>query len=364
MQEQITAVAKLFTGEDPVSVRPFGRGHVNETYLVQRQNGTAVILQKINTKVFRDPVELTVNAVFVSNYLLHGTSADAPRYLTAGDNKYLVGEHGNYWRAYEFIGGAHTPKLSGDDAEIEEFGRVLGDFHARTADFPADKLYFTIPDYHNTPAHYLDFKSAAEAAPSKLLTTARNEIIFAEKRKSSCSLLFNMELPSRVTHNDARIENVMFDDDTDKALCLIDYDTLMPGVYAFDFGAAVGSVCFGCDPDERDLSKVAFDAVRFERFTRGYLSRAFPELVGDELKSLAMGVRMMSFEAGLGYLTDYLADMPGPAELSPLHNLVRARVAFTQCSLAETHYKQMCQILIRCAKQAAKAEQPQPDAQA
>ena len=347
--QRILEIAKHFNTEsEPASVRRFGRGNVNDTYLVGLKNGGSIILQKLNSSVFKNPTEVMINAVSVTNYLAKKAEANEPvfKFFLTPNGKFLVLDNGEYWRACSFVSFTHSPDNNASLSEIEDFGRLLGDFHANVAAFPVDKLYFTIPDFHNTPKRYDAFVAAAKAAPTELLASVKGELGFIESRKTSCSLILDMNLPARVTHNDVKMDNVLISDETDRAVSLIDFDTVMPGVYAFDFGDAVRSTCFGCDENERDMTKVKLDEERFAAFTRGYISKAKSVLTSDELKSLVMGVRMISYELGMRFLSDYLSGNTYFKINSPDHNLIRARIQLLICAQVEKNYNKMCSPLV------------------
>ncbi len=346
--QRVSDIAKYFSGGGrPVNLSALTDGHVNDTFLVELNTGESFILQKISRRAFDSPEALMFNAVTTLAHIASNTSAEQPfKFLTTADGKYLLRDSdGGYWRASNYIGNAHTGKGSATAETAAELGRVLGDFHANLAYLPANKLYFTIPNFHNTPKRYEAFTLAKTVADTETLEKIKGEVKFIESRQSSFSMLLDMQLPARVTHNDVKLDNVMFSNETGKAICLIDYDTVMPGVYAFDFGDAVRSSCF-CDESEKDLTKVTLDFDRYTAFVKGYVARVRRILKPEELKSLVMGVRMISLELGMRFLTDYLEGNVYFKTDYPEQNLVRARVQLLICAQVEKNYNRMCEILV------------------
>lgn len=351
--QRVSDIAKYFSKDaTPVNLSAITTGHVNNTFLVELDNGESFVLQMLSKEAFASPERLMFNAVTALNHIAGNTAAKQPfEFLTTNEDKYLLQDSdGGYWRASRYIANAHTATPASSVEEIAEFGRVLGDFHASLAYLPAEKLYFTIPNFHNTPKRYEAFSFAKTLATPESLEKLKGEISFIESRRNSCSLLLDMKLPARVIHNDAKLDNVMYSNETGKALCLIDYDTIMPGVFAFDFGDAVRSSCFNCEDSERDMTKVKFDAERYTAFTTAYLARAKRILKPEELKSLVMGVRMISLELGMRFLTDYLEGNHYFNIEYPDQNIVRARVQLLICAQVEKNYNNMCSILVNAAK--------------
>lgn len=316
----------------------YGHGHINEAWCATFDSaGTPVryILQRINHHVFRNPEALMENIERVAQHL-SAQLADHPdkerRALTlipdrAGRNLY-VDPAGDYWRAYRFIGGARTYDAIESEQQAFEGARAFGRFIQMLADLPAPRLHDTIPGFHSTPRRFAALEEAVARDSAGRVRLAEPEIAFVLARKSITGALLNAGLPERVTHNDTKINNVMFDDQTGEAICVIDLDTVMPGVAAYDFGDLVRSATCPTQEDERDLSKVVMHFPLFEALARGYLSSAGSFLTLAEKKSLVLGGKLITFTMGIRFLTDYLEGDTYYKVHRADHNLDRCRAQF------------------------------------
>lgn len=348
--QNIERVAALFSGENkPASARAVRSGYRSETYLVDLSDGSSLLLQKLAAPTVPQPVKAMHNILEAEKHLKAAKPDRAPAFLTTANGKALVREGDNYWRAVPFTSVTRAAQPAAAD-QIEMFGRMLGAFHASLADFPADKLYFSKENEHNTPLHYIAFEKALLGADEAAAAAVASEAEFIQKRQSSCAALLELNVPARAVHNDACIENALFSADGEKAVGFSDLDTLMPGMFAFDFGEAVCSTISACPADDKNLSNVRINAGRFEAFVRGYMSEAKGIFVRDELKSLVMGARMMAYEKGIRLLTDHLTGNRNFPIGYPDHNLHRARVQLLLCSQIESNYNAMCQILMKYAR--------------
>jgi hypothetical protein len=243
--ENIGAVARQFeiAGEFG-SAKPAGNGHINDTYCaVFQQPGGRYILQRINVNVFKNPVALMQNIERVTAHLAARVAGepDASRRVLLlipaldGGNWYVDSE-GNYWRAYRFIPNAHSYDAVESTAQAFQAGKAFGEFQHHLASLPAPRLLDTIPDFHHTPKRFLALEKAIADDVAGRAVLARPEIEFALARKSMTSVLLDANLPERVTHNDTKFNNVLLDDATGEAVCVIDLDTVMPGLALYDFG--------------------------------------------------------------------------------------------------------------------------------
>ncbi len=339
----------------------FGAGHINTTYLVTyNDNGTIwkYIVQNINPNVFKDIEKLMDNVFSVTSYLRKGireNGGDENRETlhfikTKDGSKFYKTSDGHYYRAYIFVENS-IGYNSVESAEMfGQSGVAFGKFQKLLADFPADSLYETIPDFHNTLKRYnTEFIPAVQNNLSGRKDTCLAEIEFVVSRKDYCSRFVDMiekgELPLRVTHNDTKLNNVLFDEKTDKAICVIDLDTVMPGLALYDFG---DSIRFGANTaaeDEKDLSKVSVNLDYFEAYAKGFLSQAGESFNDAEIDNLAFASILMTFECGMRFLTDYLNGDTYFKTAYDNHNLVRAKDQFALVADMEKHLDEMKQII-------------------
>jgi len=316
------AIARQFAMDGQLqSVTPYGSGHINDTYCAVFSQGgctARLIVQRIHTGIFRDPSALMENIRRVTSHLALKMQAEPDcardwerRVLTvipARDGRaWHEDAAGGWWRAYPLIEGAHSLDAVESAEQAYEAARAFGRFQQLLADLPAPRLHDTIPDFHNTPKRFADFERALAADVAGHAANARAEIEFAIARQGIASVLLDAHLPERVTHNDTKINNVLLDDKTGEGICVIDLDTVMPGLALYDFGDMVRTATCAASEDERDLSKVAMQFKMFEALVRGYLSTAGGFLTKAELEHLAFAGKAIPFEQGIRFLADYLA---------------------------------------------------------
>jgi hypothetical protein len=299
------------------SITSYGSGHINDTYCaVCHDVGVRArfILQRINTSIFKEPAALMENVARVTSHLA-GKAAGRPdserRVLTlipARDGRpWHVDAEGGYWRAYRFIEGARSYDAVESADQAYQAAKAFGQFQQLLADLPAPRLHETIPGFHNTPKRFTAFERAVESDVANRAVNARAEIDFAFAHRSIAGLLLNANLPERVTHNDTKINNVLLDDATGEGLCVIDLDTVMPGLAPYDFGDMVRTATSPATEDERDLSKVTMQFNMFEALVRGYLSAAGSFLTTAEKQHIVAAGKVITFEQGIRFLTDYLS---------------------------------------------------------
>ena len=330
----------------PVSSEPYGSGHINGTHLVVCDSGARYILQHINTNVFREPEKLMHNIELVTAHLRKKVTD--PRgvlnLVPALDGKSYVVENGLYWRVYELVENSRCYQSATPDLFYES-AVAFGRFQNQLSDFPADQLTETIPQFHDTPARYLAFlRAVSENAAGKREQTQR-EIDFVLAREGFTDELTRRqaagELPLRVTHNDTKINNVLFDATTNKALCVIDLDTVMPGLSVNDFGDAIRFGASTAAEDERDLSRVHFDIGLYETYVNGYLSTCGGSLTKAEKAMLPTGAKMMTLECGMRFLADHLSGDVYFHITREGQNLDRARTQFRLVEEMEKSWGQM-----------------------
>lgn len=351
MNENLFEVLRAFRLDaKPVSCEPYGCGHINVTYLAVMESSRRYILQKINNNTFRDVAGLMENITAVTEFLR--TKTDDPRSVltlvkTHDSASYLHAQDA-YWRTYDFVEDSICLQLPETDEDFYQSAVGFGTFQQLLTDFPAAKLHETIPNFHNTPDRYRTLLETLERDPMHRAAQVQPEIEFALARQAEMSAIQNAltagELPLRVTHNDTKLNNVLLDAKTRKALCVIDLDTVMPGSSLYDFGDSIRFGAATAAEDEKDLSKMEMSLDRFRVFTRGYV-RACPGLTAKELELLPMGAKTMTMECGIRFLTDYLDGDHYFAVHRDGQNLDRARTQFKLVADMEKKWDEMQKIV-------------------
>ena len=335
---ELLAVLDRYTlSGNVVSVTPYGHGHINRTFFVET-NEKKYILQAINTEVFRNPVGLMENLKGVTAYLADRTD-DARTVMRVLNNRegecYTVDAEGYYWRLLTFVEGSICLERPESEEDFYQAAFAFGKFQRDLVDYPADTLVETIPDFHNTPKRFEAFLAAVDADVCSRVAGVREEIDFYLSNKDFYPVLLNANregrLPLRVTHNDTKINNVMLDRATRRALCVVDLDTIMPGFSVTDFGDSIRFGACTAAEDEPDASKMHLDLGLFEAYARGFLDGCGGGLPESEVMLMPEGALMMTLECGMRFLTDYLSGDTYFRIAYPEHNLVRAR---TQIALA------------------------------
>jgi aminoglycoside phosphotransferase (APT) family kinase protein len=339
LKHDVRAVARQFPlpGEF-ISAAPYGSGHINDTYgVVFDQGGAPVryIIQRINHHIFKNPPALMENIRRVTAHLAHqsaGQSDPSRRVLTllpARDGQaYYRDEQGNHWRVYIFIEKARTFDAVESPRQAFEAAKAFGQFQKLLADLAAPRLHDTIPDFHHTPKRFAALQRAIESDAANRAQQAKPEIEFALQHQAATSILLDANLPERVTHNDTKFNNVMLDDATGEGICVVDLDTVMPGLALYDFGDMVRTTTSPTQEDERDLAKVRMQFPMFEALARGYLTAAAEFLTPAEKKFLPFSGAVITLEIGLRFLTDFLAGDTYFKVHREGHNLDRCRTQF------------------------------------
>lgn len=334
-----------------VSCEPYGCGHVNVTYLAVTESGRRYILQKISTRAFHDVPALMENISAVTTYLRE--RIDDPRgtlTLIATDTgaSFLDYGDGSYWRVYDFIEDSVCLQAAQTAEDFYQSAVGFGHFQEMLKDFPAETLHETIPHFHDTRDRYRIFRETLAADPCARAASVQAEIDFALARAEEASILVEQQaaglLPTRVTHNDTKLNNVMLDAETMKALCVIDLDTVMPGLSLYDFGDSIRFGASTAAEDEKDLSKVEMSLELFRIYTRGFLQQC-PGLTEQERKMLPMGAKMMTLECGVRFLTDYLDGDHYFKTAYDTHNLDRCRTQFKLVADMESKWAEMENII-------------------
>ena len=335
---------------DVVSCAPYGGGHINSTQLVTDDAGKRYILQRINTHVFRDVDALMENIQLVTDFL-HSDCCTERSTLTlvpTRDGKYYAQNDYGCWRMYHFVEGSVCLQAAESDDDFYESAVAFGRFQQALKNFPVEKLHTTIPNFHNTPDRYRLFREAIERDPMGRVKDVQPEIDFILSHEETVCrpqhMLEEGRLPERVTHNDTKLNNVLLDAESHKALCVIDLDTVMPGLSIFDFGDSIRFGAATAAEDERDLSLVTMSLDRFRAFTRGFV-RSCPDLTETELDMLSDGARTITLECGMRFLTDYIDGDCYFATQRPGQNLDRCRTQLKLVADMENKWSDMQRIV-------------------
>ena len=348
-------VLSAYFEAEPSYCAPYGNGHINDTFLVVAER--RYILQRMNTTVFPRPVELMENIIGVTGHIRKKAEAaggDIARASlvvvpTLGGKTFFRDTTERYWRLYEFTEGTKTQEVVESVADFESCAEAFGNFQQQLADYPAHLLHESIVNFHNTPWRYENLMKAVAEDPCDRLKEVVAEVQFARDREQFCKTLElareEGSLPLRVTHNDTKLNNILFDEKTGKPVCVIDLDTVMPGYSVNDFG---DSIRFGANTaveDETDLSKVTLDLGLFEAYARGFLKGCNGSLTEKEIELLPVGAMMMTLECGMRFLTDYLQGDVYFKVHRPGHNLDRARNQFALVADMERKLNEMKDIV-------------------
>ena len=340
-----------------LSAEELRSGNINSTYklIFAKADGTRIgyILQKINTVVFKDPDGVMENIINVIDHIdkkLVAVGENTDRrllhFITTKSGGYMCKDtNGYFWRAYLFVDGVTAHNSISEPNLFYEAGRGFGEFQKNLFDFPAEKLHETIPDFHNTKRRFYAFVAAIAEDKAGRVHEIEDEIDFLfDRRKMMSEIVDKIEagiLPTRVTHNDTKLNNVLIDDATGKAVCVIDLDTVMPGSSLYDYGDAIRFGASTAAEDEPDVSKITIDMELFKLFTKGFVEEVASALTKEEIHYLPLGAKVMTCELALRFLTDYINGDEYFKINSPDHNLVRARAQMKLLTEIEKKYDEM-----------------------
>lgn len=344
-----------------LSSKRFGSGLINDTWIcIFAESGSErwYILQRINTSVFANPVQVMENVEIVTRHIADKLKAEgiadpfsaAPMLIrTRTGWPYFIDENGGFWRAFHYIQSSEVYDTVPDRRVAREVGRGLGRFQRLVSDLPAHLLHNTLPGFHHTPAYLKAFDEAVKADVKKRLAGARAEAAFVDIRRHIAPILFDAmnsgSVPIRVVHNDPKVNNILISTETREVICMIDLDTVKPGITAFDFGDCVRSAANSGGEDAANFSAVRFSLDIFDAVAGGYLSEAGGFLTKNETALLPDSVKVITFELGLRFLTDYLRGDVYFNIKYPGQNLHRARVQFLLLEQVEKAEKEMQDIM-------------------
>lgn len=347
-----------------VSATPFGSGHINDTFrvtMLDHGRDVRYIVQWINHHVFKNPPALMSNLERVTAHLhkklvAAGTADIGRRALTLvrtrHDTSHEVDAYGNTWRCFKAIEGARSIDQIEQPRQGYEAARAFGEFQKLLSDLPAPRLLDTIPNFHHTRSRFDAFCESVRNDRVQRAAQAQREIAFALAREDMVDVLLEAQargdIPERVTHNDTKLNNVLLDDATGAGLCVIDLDTVMPGLTLYDFGDLCRTATCSAAEDEQDLAKVEMLPEMFEALVKGYLSTAGDFLCPAEREHLVFSARLITFEIGLRFLADFLQGDVYFKTHRAGHNLDRARVQFKMVASFEKN-EQLMHDLVSCA---------------
>lgn len=337
--------------------RAYGSGHINDTFVAAfSQSGTRVryIFQRINHSIFKQPEALMENIQRVTAESIRQlTAAGVPdisrrslRVIPSEDGRpFWRDEEGYYWRCYPFIEGARTYDVIQSPLQAYEAARAFGNFQKLVAGLEGPRLHETIPNFHHTRSRFETLKTMAERNPQGRLASTAPEWEFVRRREVLVDVLIDLQtsgkIPERITHNDTKLNNVMIDDTTETGICVIDLDTVMPGLALYDFGDMVRTATSPVAEDETDVSQVRMQMPMFEALARGYLSSAGSFLNETEKAHLAFSGKLIALEIGMRFLTDYLEGDVYFKIKKPQHNLDRCRTQFALVQSIEENEEAM-----------------------
>ena len=335
MNDGFSAILDTFNISGDIDCDPLGNGHINSTFLCLVNGKDKYVLQKINNYVFKD-VDLLMNNYYKVTEYLYKNNIETIHLVRSKDGMPYSKIDGSYYRLYEYIDNAICyEKISNLDL-VYKAAKAFGQFHKKLKGFDAQELGEVIPNFHNTYQRYVNLLNAIQEDKMDRVKDCLPEIEaikFYEKEYAVITDAINMKLiPLAVTHNDPKINNVLFDKDSDEIRAVIDLDTIMPGSYLYDFGDALRSLFTGDNEDSEDLSKLKVKFDVFETYTKGYLSEMENVLTQKEIELLPFSAFILTIECGIRFLEDYIRGDVYFRIKKPNHNLFRAR---TQLAIAK-----------------------------
>lgn len=368
--EEIKEILESFsTAGTFVSFTPIDEGHINNTLRVEfNVDGKSIfhLLQQINTEVFKNPDELMANVDCVTSFLrdkviAYGGNPERETLYckpTRNGKKYIRDSKNRVWRLYNFVDNSFSYNSIESPDVFYKAGAAFGTFQKQLADFPIDSLYETIPDFHHTAKRYRNLMNAVKNNKAMRVGSVQKEIEFAKARRDDTYILTGLidagALPLRVTHNDTKLNNILFDKATNEPVCVVDLDTVMPGLSLYDFGDAIRFGANTAAEDEKDLSKVSLDLNLYEQYVKGYLSTAGESLSETEIEYMPLAAKMMTFECGMRFLTDYIDGDVYFRIAYPEHNLDRCHTQFALVKDMEDKFEEMKEITAKAFEEICK----------
>ena len=353
-------------GAPGVGAVRYGCGHINDTFVVHTQPENRCcrrfILQRMSAAAFKRPDQLMENIIGITEYLGRQIAArggdrtrEAMEVLRPkSGGPYYTDSQGGAWRVYPFVEGTVCHQAADTPELFAASGRAFGRFQLLLSSYPAETLHETIPNFHNTEDRLAKFKAALAADKLGRAADCRPEVDFVLAREQDCSVALNAmregKLPVRVTHNDTKLNNVLMDETTGEGICIIDLDTVMPGLVLYDFGDSIRFGTNHCAEDETDLSKVSLDVDLFAAYTAAFLEGTSGSLTNHEIKYLPWGAKLMALECGIRFLTDYLVGDEYFHIAREKHNLDRCRTQFKLVADMEVRWSELEAIVTQYCK--------------
>jgi Ser/Thr protein kinase RdoA (MazF antagonist) len=353
-------IAAFRINADIASVAPFGSGHINDTYRIKNSdaNGIDYLLQRINHHVFKDVPVLMHNLLYVTDHLKQKLAqvpgSDLEKEVmtiveTRDGKPYFKDGKDNYWRVFHFLKDTRSYDQVNTKQQAYEGGKAFGRFQALLADMDPGLIKDTIPDFHNIESRLAKFEQAVKADKVGRLQKVPSEVEFIRQRANEMSEILRLgragELPLRIVHNDTKFNNVLLNSD-DRAQCVIDLDTVMPGYVAYDFGDSIRTIANTAPEDEGNIKLIDVNISLFEYYTKGYLKEAMAFLTESELNSLLKGVLLLPYAQTVRFLTDYLEGDHYYKIQSPDHNLQRTRAQLALVKRLEENKDKLSQIIM------------------
>ena len=373
MQHPITSIfAQFNTGTQLKAYKHFGSGHINDTILVETvgDSNPDFVIQRINHHIFKDVPGVMSNIAIVTNYIrsylksIPGSDPDIEVLTlikTFAGNPFFQDKQGNYWRCYLYIPDTISYDSVDSEEKATEGGRIFGKFQSILSGLDAKLLSETIPYFHDLEKRLETFRNTIAKNPEKRVTKVDDEIRFvddrAEELLSITRKINNGDIPIRITHNDTKFNNILFDK-KNHAQCIVDLDTVMPGSILHDFGDAIRTAANTAVEDEADLTKVSLNMKLFKAYASGYMSEAHHFLTQSEIENLALASKFMVFIIGLRFLTDYIDGDNYFKVQHPEHNLQRCRAQFQLIRSIEFHFSEMQEVIRSLANQYSKDLEP------
>lgn len=351
-EENLKDVLSKFNIDTEIDL--YGSGNINDTYLCK---DCGFILQRINTEVFKNPDDVMENIYNVTRHIAEKIEKNGgePRRETLNliptktGEIYYKTDSGDCFRMYKLVENTVSYDIAQNPQTLTSAGRAFGKFQRLLSDFPAEKLHETIVDFHNTPVRVTQLEDAIKNDLSHRIEQAKDEIAFARKYKKYANIITdaikNGEVPVRVTHNDTKLNNVLFDKKSGEGICVIDLDTVMPGSLLYDFGDAMRYGASNCEEDETDTNKIWFDLEKLDAFSQGFLEEVGSCLTNKEIELLPVSALIIAIELGMRFLTDYLNGDIYFKTRYETHNLDRARNQFILAMDIEKKLPQIIEIV-------------------
>jgi hypothetical protein len=360
MDHNLKEIFESFTAEGTyLKGEPYGSGHIHDTFRIEtkEEDKDDYIVQRLNNKIFKNIPELQQNIERVSNHLQNklneipgsNIKRECLILIPAHDGKsWIVDKNGNFWRMYIFISNHRSYNIVDNPDKAFQGGKAIGRFQAMLSDMPGGPLHETIPAFHDIEKRLQTLNNKILENPAGRVESVKEEIAEALKRAEEMKIILKLgregKIPSRITHNDTKFNNILLDEN-DKALCVIDLDTVMPGYVHYDFGDAIRTVTNTAAEDEKDLSKVNMNIGLFKAYAEGYLSETGETLNEVEKEYLAFAPRLITYTIGIRFLTDYIDGDNYFKIHHEFHNIQRARAQLKLVMSMEEQYGDMQRII-------------------